>query len=301
MVGTISHGKAQCGPSQKSISKKIIHIPLILLSILIIGIGPVITRSHDLDISGTQQIDQGIEDWAVNPPKESILCAKPRENEREQCEALEAHILASVIRFEIFGPSDDDPAVLVYRVGHGTVINGRYLVVHNHFHLDVNAFEGAFAEDIFIDLYRADGQILLQNLHPPVFRVVREEPETMLWDFGSGESGEGFFESLGVTSASFKGPDQVQPKPGIEVAQVVWDGQSTGIEWVTIEEVNLDGEQPTIMLGNPLQLGASGGGVFWEGHHIANNWMRLRFVDANDQITREASLAALNTEWILNG
>jgi hypothetical protein len=180
-------------------------------------------------------------------------------------------------------------------------MNGRYLVVHNHFHFDVNVFGGAFAEDIFINLYRADGQTLIQNLHPPVFRVVREEPETMLWDFGPGESGEGFFESLGVISASFKGPDQVHPKPGSEVAQVVWDGQSTGVEWVMIEEVNLDGEQPTIMLGNPLHPGASGGGVFWEGHHIANNWMRMRFIDANGQMTREASLAALNTEWILNG
>jgi hypothetical protein len=300
MVGTISNGEAQCGPSQKSISKEVLLIFLTLSSLLVIGIGPVIARSHDLDISGTQ-IDQGNEDRAVDRPKESILCAKAQENDQEQCDALKAHILASVIRFEIYGPSDDDPAVLVYRVGHGTVMNGRYLVVHNHFHLDVNAFGGAFAQDIFIDLYRADGQILVQNLHAPVFRVVREEPETMLWDFGPGESGEGFFESLGVASASFKGPDQVQPKLGSKVAQVVWDGQSTGIKWVMIEELNLDGEQATIMLGNPLQPGASGGGVFLEGHHIANNWMRMRFVDANDQITRETSLAALNTEWILNG
>lgn len=300
MVDTISHGKAQCGHSQKSISKKVLLISLTLLSLLVIGIGPTIARDHGMNISGTQTV-QGIEDSIASHLNESILCANAQEEVREQCEIREAHILASVIRFEIYGPSDDDPALLVYRVGHGTVMNGRYLVVHNHFHFDVNAFGGAFAEDIFINLYRADGQTLVQNLHAPAFRVVREEPETMLWDFGPGESGEGFFESLGVASASFKGPDQVQPKLGSKVAQVVWDGQSTGVEWVMIEEVNLDCEQPTIMLGNPLQPGASGGGVFLEGHHIANNWMRMRFVDANDQITRETSLAALNTEWILNG
>lgn len=300
MASTIPHGEAQCGHPQKSISKEILLISLTLISLLAPGIGPVIARSHELDISGIQTV-QGIEDSTAGHLKESILCAKAQENVREQCEIREAHILASVIRFKIYGSKKDDPTVLVYRVGHGTVMNGRYLVVHNHFHLDVNAFGGAFAEDIFIDLYRADSQTLVQNLHPPVFRVVREEPETMLWDFGSGESGEGFFESLGVASASFKGQDQVHPKPGSEVAQVVWDGQSTGVEWVMIEEVNLDGEQPTIMLGNPLHSGASGGGVFLDGHHIANNWMRMRFIDANDQITKETSLAALNTEWILNG
>ncbi len=300
MVDTTLPGETQNNLSQKGISKEILLIFLILLLFVILGIYLMIARDSNLDILEIQT-KRGIEDGTKEPAKELILCAEAQEYTRRQCETREAHILASVIRFEIYGPSKDDPTVLIYRVGHGTVMNGRYLVVHNHFHVDVGAFGGDFAEDIFISLYRADGRVLVRNLHAPVFRVVREEPEIMLWDFGPGESGEGFFESLAVTSASFKGPNQIQPKPGLEVAQVVWDGQSTGVEWVVIDEVNLDGEQSTIMLGNPLNPGASGGGVFWEGHHIANNWMRMQFIDANGQITRETSLAALNTEWILKG
>lgn len=300
MVDTTSHGETRYSLSKIGISKVTLLVFLVLFSLLILGIGPVIARDHKLDISGIQT-DRGNEDWIVDLAKESILCATAQENVRELCATREAHILASVVRFEIYRPSKDDPTLLVYRVGHGTVMNGRYLVVHNHFHFDVGAFGGDFADDISIDLYRADGRPLVRNLHAPVFWVVREEPGTMLWDFGPGESGEGFFESLGVPSASFKSPEQIQLKPGSEVAQVVWDGQSTGVEWVLIDEVNLDGEQSTIILGNALKPGASGGGVFWEGHHIANNWMRMKFVDANGQIIQETSLAALNTEWILDG
>jgi hypothetical protein len=63
-------------------------------------------------------------------------------------------------------------------------------------------------------------------------------------------------------------------QPGMEVAQIDWDGSSSHINWVTIEAVNTDSVIPNVKLSDCLNSGASGGGVFWRGHHIGNNLSR---------------------------
>jgi len=47
-------------------------------------------------------------------------------------------------------------------------------------------------------------------------------------------------------------------------------------------------------------MGASGGGVFWQGQHLANNWAHVTMTDSDSgAFMRAYSLAALNTETVL--
>ena len=50
-------------------------------------------------------------------------------------------------------------------------------------------------------------------------------------------------------------------QPGIEVAQIDWDGSTSQIDWVTIDAINIGSETPIINVTNCIKKGASGGGV----------------------------------------
>lgn len=63
-------------------------------------------------------------------------------------------------------------------------------------------------------------------------------------------------------------------RPGMEVAQLNWDGQNTHVDWVRVSRIDLDNGTPVVRLENYVAPGASGGGVFYAGHHIGNNWFR---------------------------
>ena len=221
-------------------------------------------------------------------------CLVPSKAQVELCAALERSILDSVVRLEVRAP--DGKGGWAGGKGHATVMKGRYLVTHNHFSVRLSTFEtmennGAAA----VSLYRANGEKILLEAPPTIFKVVAEDSQSLVLDFGTDEEGQGFFEGQGLASADFRTWDDLQVVPGAEVAQVDWDGRMAYVDWVLVEEVLDEGGTPVLVLSDDLLQGASGGGVFWQGYHIANNWKSGEVVDEGGSVVRQFSKAALNT------
>ena len=99
---------------------------------------------------------------------------------------------------------------------------------------------------------------------------------------------------LGVPSAQFMAWQDANLQVGSEVAQLNWDGQTAHVEWAHIQAIHNEENAPHIELDNSLQQGASGGGVFLNGVHIANNWARLTGFDDKGAAVEQYSIAALN-------
>ena len=78
------------------------------------------------------------------------------------------------------------------------------------------------------------------------------------------------------------------------VAQVDWDGNESRVEWTTIEEIITEDGVPRLLLNNGVTRGSSGGGVFWNGKHIANNWKTIEHLDSGGNIVYLTSVAPLN-------
>jgi hypothetical protein len=227
---------------------------------------------------------------------DGISCIDPSRDNREQCEQ---QILESVVRFEIRGPSMEDPNKIIGGGGHGTIRDGRYVVVHNHFAIDLSVFEDEVnGEMASLNLYSANGYLLLRDARPPLFKIVFEDLETLVLDFGVNDKDEGFFDWYRVPSASFKDIHEITLIPGSEVAQVNWDGKVTYIDWVRVHEVITKESVPRLVLENVISKGSSGGGVFWNGKHIANNWMNVGHIDEGGMETFQYSVAVLNSESI---
>ena len=108
--------------------------------------------------------------------------------------------------------------------------------------------------------------------------------------------GVDFFDSVGVPSADFKAWDSLSLQPGMEVAQVDWDGSTAAVKWVQINGIRAVEGTPVLELTSFVTEGASGGGVFWNGYHIANNWSRAtELAQDSEAIIRQYSVAALDT------
>lgn len=227
----------------------------------------------------------------------SVLCEEPASPLELSCDMQVRRILASVVRYEFFSPEHDGSDRLISGLGHGTVKDGRYLVVHNHFGVDLVEFETG-ARDALIGMHNGLGDLFLWD-HSTRFTVVVEEVEALVLDFGVDDDGQGFFESKWIQSATFEDWQLKEPAPGQSVAQVVWDGSRSDITWTSIKEVILDNGVPRIVLANPLLHGASGGGVFLDGSHIAVNWERGKHLDENGAVIEEFSTAALNSSAIV--
>lgn len=225
-------------------------------------------------------------------------CEEPASPVEPSCDMLVRRILASVVRYEIFSPENDDSGRFVSGLGHGTVKDGRYLVVHNHFGADLAMFEDG-ATEALITMHNGIGDLFVWD-YSPRLSVVIEETEALVLDFGENDDGRGFFESLGIQSATFDSIDNAVPLSGQSVAQVVWDGYHSGIVWTWIDEVLLDDGTPTVVLANPLLPGASGGGVFLDGSHIAVNWQRGKHLDEVGEVVVEFSTAALNSSALVD-
>jgi hypothetical protein len=130
---------------------------------------------------------------------------------------------------------------------------------------------------------------------PSIFEIVVEDQETLVLDFGTNDEGEGFFDWFRVPSAPFRNSHEIAIQPGSEVAQINWDDQITYIDWVKVQEVITHDGLPRLVLANPINNGSSGGGVLWNGAHIANNWMRVAQRDEGGTETYQYSIAALNS------
>jgi len=80
----------------------------------------------------------------------------------------------------------------------------------------------------------------------------------------------------------------------MEVAQVDWDGATTRVDWTTVQEVNVEDGVPRLVLADDVMLGASGGGIFWQGIHIANNWLMVQHYGESGKLTDTMTKVALN-------
>jgi hypothetical protein len=227
---------------------------------------------------------------------DDLSCADPVPSIRDQCEYYEQQILATVVRLEVLVPSLEDPDLLTGEGAHGAIKDGRFIVVHNHFTIDLSIFaDEAHKDEASLNLYSANGYMLLRDERPPLFEIVVEDQETLVLDFGTNDEGKGFFDWLRVPSAPFRNSREIAIQPGSEVAQINWDGQITYIDWVKVQEVITNEGVPRLVLANPINNGSSGGGVFWNGSHIANNWLTVELRDKGETETYQYSIAALNS------
>jgi hypothetical protein len=220
-------------------------------------------------------------------------CEEPATPNEPSCDMLERQILGSVVRYEIYGPSKDGSGRQAEGLGHGTVKDGRFLVVHNHFGVDLASFKSG-SPDAVITMYNGFGDLFIWKSSPNI-TVAVEQPEALVLDFGQSDDGKGYFEKLGVPSALFNGWQEVAPQVGQIVAQVVWNGRRSDVDWTSIGDVILDDGTPRLVLANPLLPGASGGGVFLDGVHIAVNWERGMHLDQTGAVMELFSTAALNS------
>lgn len=238
----------------------------------------------------------------VSPPA-SDSCLAPTPDHAPYCAAVEAQILASTVRLEIHRWSDVDGKRGDYidgSIGHGTVINGRYLVTHNHFSIPLDSIEGVVGEHLHISIYNANGQVILDSVKPSGFRVATQNSQTVVLDFGE-YVGEGLFTMLGIPSAPYQNWQTLTLTPGTELAQINWDNHTAFVEWTTVKTIETQQGTPYIDINNDLLKGASGGGVFLNGIHIGNNWSNTDAAEPNANVNFAAfSTAALNSELLLN-
>lgn len=204
-------------------------------------------------------------------------CTNPQSFSAASCREMEQAILASTVRIVMetwIVYVEGVGYTTLFGDGHGTVKDGRYLVTHNHYepellsllmHPDPSAV-------VTITLFRANGERLLALPNTAV-SVAAVDSETIILDFGQKEERD-LFTTLGLTSAEFRAWPSFSLQPGKEVAQINWDRQQASVQWVTIETVMTEAGTPTAMLSGCVEKGASGGGLFWHGYHIGNNWSR---------------------------
>jgi hypothetical protein len=282
---------------QRKISISIVMISFILLA----ACGPDESVSTTQAAEGTAIHQASHRNWPDAPQlvtSESLPCEQQMTSNQLSCDVQERQILATVVRYEIYGPSKDGSSRQAEGLGHGTVKDGRYLVVHNHFGVNLASFESS-SKDAVITMYNGVGDLFMWRSSPQ-FTVAVEEPEALVLDFGISGDGEGFFESLGIPSASFDSRLEAVPRAGQIVAQVIWDGRFSDVTWTKIDEVTQDDGTPSLVLANPLFPGASGGGVFLAGTHIAVNWQRGRHLDGDGTVIGEFSTAALNSSALVD-
>jgi hypothetical protein len=228
-----------------------------------------------------------------------LSCVHPNIDQVKECKEIEQRILASTVRIEwnLWVKDDSDGKYSrVDRISHATVKEGRYLVTHNH--AEVLQSEARHKQFNRVSVFTSDGIPIWPKGPLGTLEVVVEDDETLVLDFGKCGD-QGLFARWGIPSAEFKAWDSASLQPGTEVAQVVWSGSQAYVDWVRIDEVITGRGTPRLELDSPVSTGASGGGVFWNGYHIANNWcLAMAYADDWGAIPRQYSVAALNSPQI---
>jgi hypothetical protein len=224
----------------------------------------------------------------------ALSCSNPSPSEAWKCN-VEQQILASTVRLKwlVMTKNADGSYNSVGSVGHATIMEGRYLVTHNHTGI-VSLSNPKDGEIVEVAAYTVSGELIWEGPLAAI-TVAREEAETLVLDFGT-YRGEGMFARRGMGSAGFRTWESLSLQPGMEVAQVDWDGAATHVDWTKIESVVTDNGTPRVELANFVARGASGGGLFLNGYHIANNWSQATTLDGNTgAVTRRYSVSALNS------
>ncbi len=228
-----------------------------------------------------------------------VSCSEPSELNAAACREMEEQILNSTVRITIESwvvAPDEGGYDIDHSVGHATVMDGRYLVTHNHFSVPLpdELAEGAEAYGV-VYLYDIRGRRLFKG---PLsdFEMAVEAGETLV--FAHKEAG--FFEALGLRSAEFESWTSLSLESGMEVAQVDWDGETTRVDWVQVKELIIEAGAPRLILADGVLPGASGGGIFWQGIHVANNWLLQGVVSETGAITDAVTTVALNAPAVLD-
>lgn len=226
-------------------------------------------------------------------------CATPTPALLLMREELAARILAATVRLELrFWEHEYGKFArqLDGFVSHGTIKDGRYLVTHNHFGpaLERRRLAGQTAT---VTVYTASGEALLRDFPFEAVEIAYTDGGTMVLDFGA-YGKQGVFAIIGLPSAEFEAWYRLPLQPGTEVAQIDWNGTVTHVDWTYVEAIDIEGETPTLQLPNFVRPGASGGGIFWQGRHVGNNWYRATELNGQAEVTRRYSRAALNPTHI---
>ena len=210
-------------------------------------------------------------------PASDQSCADPVGDRVAICRTMEQEFLDSTVRLLIYAlPMDVEgsDSRVFGTISHATVKEGRYLVTHNHY--DETVFSLLQQDDpdnlFIIDIFDASGELILR-VPAQTVSVLVVDRGSMVLDFGETD-GLGLFAALGLSSAEFMAQPSMPLQPGMEVAQIDWDGSSSHINWVTIKAVTTESAIPNVKLSDCLRSGASGGGLFWRGYHIGNNLSR---------------------------
>ena len=77
------------------------------------------------------------------------------------------------------------------------------------------------------------------------------------------------------TSATVGGVSSTGVQLGDRVAVIDWDGVNAGsthVVWANVTAVTYHEGIPSLQVDVNVHFGSSGGGVFFNGVHIANNW-----------------------------
>jgi hypothetical protein len=226
-------------------------------------------------------------------------CANPRPGMVKKCQGLEQQILASTVRLEWhvwIKKEDANGYTRVDRIGHATIKDGRYLVTHNHGEIQQSDLTSNRLNRISI--FTAAGVPRLMNVPLTTVAIAVQDAETLVLDFGVYD-GQGLFAMEGMSSAEFKAWESLLLQPGMQVAQVIWDGETASVAWVKIDDIVTDGGTPRLELDNTVKPGTSGGGVFWNGYHVANTWSQRTVLNASGEaVSRQCSVAALNSPHV---
>ncbi len=225
-----------------------------------------------------------------------ISCSEPRPEMATICALREAYYLERTVRLELWHMIDQDGTRgECVDVSHATVMDGRYLVTHNHFPVPLTHLLGGSGDNaIRASVYRTNGEMVLKDMPPTAFSLVMANDQTAVLDFFE-YAGQGLFEAVGVPSAMFASGETIRFVVADELAQVDWDGESAHIDWVHLRQMVRDDGTPCLMVDNFVGQGASGGGVFWNGYHIGNNWTRVTELDIREgTIFDQFTVVALN-------
>jgi hypothetical protein len=231
-----------------------------------------------------------------------ISCLRPASYEMKiHCANLEANLLAVTVRIEMHAQYNlQGHNYTKVHPSHATIMAGRYLVTHNHFKFALTETAARGEEGYFaISLRSADGAPILDQASLDAFTIVHADAQTLVLEFLTPQ-GNGLFSALGLPSANFADWQIANLHPGTELAQIDWNGTRAHVDWVQIDNMQLYDAVPQLQVNNFARFGCSGGGIFWQGQHIGNNWARnVEENPANDEITRRYSIVALNSSGVL--
>jgi hypothetical protein len=216
-------------------------------------------------------------------------------NNEVSCTQWEQQILAATVRIQMRSSVEFDldmgrEPMSHEAISHATVVGGRYLLTHNHFKISPK-YQGN-GTSLYATLYLTSNEMIAEAA---TFTIAYADTETLMLEFTDKE-GRGLFDILDIPSAQLLAWGSLSLEPGMEVAQINWDGTTTHINCVQIESVVIDEGTPRLDLKNYIQPGSSGGGVFWQSYHIANNWQRTALYESGSTLMlHQFSSAALNS------